>query len=165
MARNSDKTAILGDKELIATLESLKNKDKRRIMALSIRDGLEVIQKAAQVKATPGNVISSKASGTMRKAIQVKLFRNKTTKEMGGKVFVSRKVKSWEYDRAHIPGYVAHLVEFGHKVSRKVGGPVVGQAQPHSFLVSARDENKSRAFSAIHAKAKAEFEKVGAAWL
>ena len=35
----------------------------------------------------------------------------------------------------------AHLVEFGHKVTRRKGGPVVGHARPQPFLRPAFDEN------------------------
>lgn len=31
-------------------------------------------------------------------------------------------------------GYHAHLVEKGHAVTRKKGGPVVGRARPHPFV-------------------------------
>jgi HK97 gp10 family phage protein len=143
---------LIGDVALKAKLDSLRINAANKIMKRAIAAGCRVVMSKAKEKATPGYALSEEATGLMRKAIRIKL-RTSKEKEVYGKIYVSRKVAEWSgrYNGRHVPGNVAHLVEFGH------GGP--HPAPAHPFMRPALDESKSGALRAITEKARSELNK------
>ena len=100
--------------------------------------------------AAPGAVLSVEASGLMRKAIksQTKGRRDK----ISGRVYVDRQTEGIVNGKRHVPGMIAHLVEFGH------GGK--HPAPAHPFLRPAADSQRHNAFKAVENKARANLIKL-----
>lgn len=140
------KLFLSGDKELIKTMEALSASCSKKIMEPAIKEGLKDVQKEAKDLAKPGNILSEKATGLMRKAVKIMVKISRNGMKIMGKVFVDRKTKSTIDGKLHIPGMIAHLVEFGH------GGPAPAPAHP--FMRPALDNKKKQALSSIINKAK-----------
>lgn len=125
---------MIGDKELSNTLKALSNSVSNSIMRPAVSEGLKPIQKQAKDNCP-------KDTGTMKRAIKTKVKTGKV--KVSGRVFVDRKTSTDKNGKKYIPGYVAHMVEFGSKV-----------AAPHPFMRPALDGKKAEALSIITNKAK-----------
>lgn len=128
---------IIGDKQLLANLNALAPKVKKRIMKPAMRKGGQVIAKRAKLKIP-------KRSGFLRKAL-----RALPTKNGNVKIYVNPKV-SGEYKGKFVrPAKYAHFVEFGTQ-----------EAEAHPFLRPALNEGKDDAFKAVTAEAQKQFGKL-----
>lgn len=150
MAKMGSTIALVGDKELQKNLLALSDSAARKIMRPAIAAGLKPVRQAARQNAAPGAVLSAAASGLMRKAISASAKANKD--KVTGRVFVSPKIEGTVDGKRHVPGNVAHLVEFGH------GGP--GAAPAHPFLRPALDQRKGEAMKTVTSKARELLPKV-----
>ena len=128
---------IIGDKQLLANLNALAPKVKKRIMKPAMRKGGQVIAKRAKLKVP-------KRSGFLRKAL-----RALPTKNGNVKIYVNPKVSGWYKEEFVRPAKYAHLVEFGTHT-----------AKAHPFLRPALNEGKSEAFQAVTAEAQKQFGKL-----
>ena len=139
---------LIGDVELKAKLLGLQKNAASKIMRPAVSKGCRVIRKAVSDKLTPGNVLSQEATGLMRKALRIKVSRRRKDNDSYGKVYVSRKIMRWEpqYGGLHVPGNVAHLVEFGH------GGP--HPAPAHPFMRPSLDEKRGAALTEVENEAR-----------
>jgi HK97 gp10 family phage protein len=86
----------------------------------------------------------------MKKAIKAKTSGK--GENIVGKVYVDKSVEGEINGKRHVPGNVAHLVEFGH------GGP--HPAPPHPFMRPALDEKKSEALAAVESTARVKLDEV-----
>ncbi len=128
---------IIGDKQLLANLNALAPKVKKRIMKPAMRKGGQVIAKRAKLKIP-------KRSGFLRKAL-----RALPTKNGNVKIYVNPKVSGWYKEEFVRPAKYAHLVEFGTQTA---------EAKP--FLRPALNEGKNDAFQAVTAEAQKRFDKL-----
>ena len=128
---------IIGDKQLLANLNALAPKVKKRIMKPAMRKGGQVIAKRAKLKV-------KKRSGLLRKSIKAK-----STKNGNGRIFVDPKVEGEYKGKKVKPSKYAHLVEFGTRT-----------AKAHPFLRPALNEGKDDAFKAVTAEAQKQFGKL-----
>jgi len=144
MSKLGSSMALVGDKELQKTLLKLSDSAARQIMRPAITAGLKPVRQTARDNAAPGAVFSPEASGLMRKAISASAKARKDS--VTGKVFVNRKVEGIVDGKKHVPGNIAHLVEFGH------GGKSPAPAYP--FLRTALGSRKSDALKALTNKAR-----------
>ena len=147
---------IIGDKQLLANLNALAPKVKKRIMKPAMRKGGQVIAKRAKLKVP-------KRSGFLRKAL-----RALPTKNGNVKIYVNPKVSGWYKEEFVRPAKYAHLVEFGTAFIAK-GTPskrgklltrdhAATPAKP--FLRPALNEGKDDAFKAVTAEAQKQFGKL-----
>lgn len=128
---------IIGDKQLLANLNALAPKVKKRIMKPAMRKGASVVAKRAKTKV-------KKRSGLLKKAIKAK-----STKNGNGRVFVDTKVVGEYKGKKVWPAKYAHLVEFGTQ-----------DAAAKPFLRPALNEGKDDAFKAVTAEAQKQFGKL-----
>lgn len=128
---------IIGDKQLLANLNALAPKVKKRIMKPAMRKGGQVIAKRAKLKVP-------KRSGFLRKAL-----RALPTKNGNVKIYVNPKVSGWYKGKFVRPAKYAHLVEFGTQ-----------DAAAKPFLRPALNEGKDDAFKAVTAEAQKQFGKL-----
>ena len=128
---------IIGDKQLLANLNALAPKVKKRIMKPAMRKGGQVIAKRAKLKVP-------KRSGFLRKAL-----RALPTKNGNVKIYVNPKVSGWYKEEFVRPAKYAHLVEFGTQ-----------DAAAKPFLRPALNEGKDDAFKAVTAEAQKQFGKL-----
>lgn len=133
---------ILGDKNLIANIESLRDNARRQVIRSAMAAGAHVIRKKAREKV----VIRT---GLMKKAIKVRVTRGDNAR-----IFVDPRVvvetdkvdKNGKTKKIR-PSKYAHLVEFG-----------TSKATPHPFLRPALEEGRSAAFSSAAAAAAKKFD-------
>lgn len=130
---------IIGDKQLIANLNALAPKIKKKIMKPAMRKGAAVIAKRAKRKV-------KKRSGMLQKSIKAK-----ATKNGNGRVYVDMKVAGEYKGKRVVPKNYAHLVEFG-----------TSNSAAHPFMRPALAEGKNEAFQAATAEAKKKFGKLAA---
>lgn len=150
MAKIAQMAGLVGDKELQKTILSLTDNVAKKLMRPAVAAGLKPIREQAKDNAAPGSVLSSEASGLMQKAIKSSTRAKKN--KVSGKVYVDRKTEGEVNGKKHVPGNVAHLVEFGH------GGPMPASAHP--FLRPALDNKKGEAMNKITDKARELLPKV-----
>ena len=130
---------IIGDKQLIANLNALAPKIKKKIMKPAMRKGAAAIAKRAKRKV-------KKRSGMLQKSIKAK-----ATKNGNGQVYVDMKAAGEYKGKRVVPKNYAHLVEFGTRTSAA-----------HPFMRSALAEGKNEAFQATTAEAQKQFGKLAA---
>lgn len=152
MAKVSQQIGLVGDAALRSRLNALANNAARKVMRPAIAAGLKPIREEARRNASPGAVLSVEASGLMKRAIKASAKGRKDN--VTGKVYVDRTTEGTVDGKKHVPGNIAHLVEFGH------GGPAPAPAHP--FLRPALDSKRSAALSAVTDRARQEFEKYAA---
>lgn len=150
MAKIANMTGLIGDKELQRTILSLTDSSARKIMRPAVAAGLIPIRKQAKQNASPGVVLSEQASGLMQKAIRSSARARKD--KVTGKIYVDRKTEGVVNGKKHVPGNIAHLVEFGH------GGK--SPAPAHPFLRPALDASKGEALNKVTQKARELLPKV-----
>lgn len=150
MAKIGSTIALVGDKELQKTLLKLTDAAARQVMRPAVAAGLKPVRQAARQNAAPGAALSPEASGLMQKAIFASARARKDS--VSGKVFVSRKIEGAVDGKKHVPGNIAHLVEFGH------GGKAPAVAHP--FMRPALDQKKGEAMKAVESKARELLPKV-----
>lgn len=148
--KTSQSFSLIGDVQFRANLMLLKAAAAKKIMRPAIGAGLRPIRDEARSKASPGEVLSEEASGLMKKAIKAKTSGK--GENIVGKVYVDKSVEGEINGKRHVPGNVAHLVEFGH------GGP--HPAPPHPFMRPALDEKKSEALAAVESTARVKLDEV-----
>lgn len=158
MAKIGSTIALVGDKELQKTLLKLTDAAARQVMRPAVGAGLRPIREAARQNAAPGAALSPEASGLLRKSIFMTAKSKKDN--VVGKVFVTRKIEGTVDGKRHVPGNIAHLVEFGHLVKNVKGGPVVGVAAAHPFMRPAMDTKKGEAMKLVENKAREMLPKV-----
>lgn len=147
---------IIGDKQLLANLNALAPKVKKRIMKPAMRKGASVVAKRAKTKV-------KKRSGLLKKAIKAK-----STKNGNGRVFVDTKVVGEYKGKKVWPAKYAHLVEFGTAFRAKGTPSKSGKllTRDHAatpakpFLRPALNEGKDDAFKAVTAEAQKQFGKL-----
>ena len=128
---------IIGDKQLLANLNALAPKVKKRIMKPAMRKGGQVIAKRAKLKVP-------KRSGFLRKALRALPNKNGNVK-----IYVNPKVSGWYKEEFVRPAKYAHLVEFGTQ-----------DATAKPFLRPALNEGKDDAFKAVTTEAQKQFGKL-----
>jgi HK97 gp10 family phage protein len=144
---------LVGDKQLQAQLNNLTDAVLVKVMRPASAAAVRVIQAEAKRNAKPGNgIISDKATGTLRKAIKISAKVKRPTRVIA-KVYVDKKTEATIVTKSgkkkrHVPGFIAHLVEFGH------GGPA--PARPHPFLRPAKDTKQKEAERALTRVARRE---------
>ena len=150
MAKIGSTIALVGDRELQQTLLKLTDAAARQVMRPAVGAGLKPIREAARQNAAPGAALSPEASGLLRKSIFMTAKSKKDN--VVGKVFVTRKIEGVVDGKKHVPGNIAHLVEFGH------GGPHAAPAHP--FMRPAMDTKKGEAMKLVENKAREMLPKV-----
>lgn len=150
MAKIGSTIALVGDKELQKTLLKLTDAAARQVMRPAVGAGLKPIREAARQNAAPGAALSPEASGLLRKSIFMTAKSKKDN--VVGKVFVTRKIEGVVDGKKHVPGNIAHLVEFGH------GGKMPAAAHP--FMRPAMDTKKGEAMKLVENKARELLPKV-----
>ena len=150
MAKIGSTIALVGDRELQQTLLKLTDAAARQVMRPAVGAGLKPIREAARQNAAPGAALSPEASGLLRKSIFMTAKSKKDN--VVGKVFVTRKIEGVVDGKKHVPGNIAHLVEFGH------GGPHAATAHP--FMRPALDQKKGEAMKLVENKAREMLPKV-----
>lgn len=142
---------IKGLEDLNKTLDRLGEKIKTEVAIKGLRAGCAVI-------ATEAKRLVPVETGLMRKSIRTRIIKSRKKNTQTGKVYVSRSVKGQRNGKDYKPGYIAHSVEYGHRIV--VNGQAMGQAKPHPFLRPAKDQKKDAAVSAMADRMKAVLPEV-----
>jgi HK97 gp10 family phage protein len=124
------KLSLSGYKEIDDVLKGLPLQLTHRILGQAHADAAKPIIPAAQSKIKNRRGYLSKSIGTekisMRKADTV------------GLVYVGpRRKRGYK-------GYAGHLVEFGHRITNRKGGPTLGYVKPYPFMEPAFNSTKSQ---------------------
>lgn len=125
---------VIQNRQLLANLNAIPEKMKKKIMKPAMKKGASVIAKRAKKKV-------KRRSGMLQRAI-----RYDATKEGDGIAYVSTKLEGTYKGKRVKPRRYAHLVEKGTK-----------RSAAHPFMRPALNEGRAEAFNVVTAEAQRRF--------
>lgn len=141
-----------GLEQTLRKLRGLKQAMQNRIMRKAVTAASREVQGEAKARAPVGETkLLRRSMGTV-----VKTYRGKNVVVaiVGPRTGFQRDRKGGKRQTAlgakfkatgHNPSKIAHLVERGHKIRRKKGGPILGVVRAHEFMRPAFERTKARA--------------------